>query len=61
VRWLAQGVATKQEITDMIALAHGLSTTQARRVRLHCRFSNRGTEHVSESGVKRMDDGTKRE
>ena len=26
IRWLAQGMVTKQEITDMIALAHSLLT-----------------------------------
>ena len=30
------------------------------RVRSHCRFRNRGTEYVSDSGMKRMSGGTKR-
>ena len=29
IRWLAQGVVTKQEITDMISLAHSLMTDEA--------------------------------
>jgi hypothetical protein len=31
------------------------------RVRSHCRFRNRGTEYVSESGVKRMNGSRKRQ
>jgi hypothetical protein len=31
------------------------------RVRSHCRFGNRGTEYVSESVMKRMSGGTKRQ
>ena len=31
------------------------------KVRSHCRFRNRGTKYVSESGMKRMSGGTKRQ
>jgi hypothetical protein len=32
-----------------------------RRVRSHCRFRNRGTEYVTESGMKWMSGGAKRQ
>jgi hypothetical protein len=42
---------------------HELLGAQRRlpRVRLHCRFRNRGPEYVSESGIKWMSGSTKRQ
>jgi hypothetical protein len=39
----------------------GLLPRQGPRVRSHCRFRNRGTEYVSESGKKWMQGSTKRQ
>jgi hypothetical protein len=37
----------------------GAEAGSGRRVRSHCRFRNRGTEYVSESGMERMSGGAR--
>jgi hypothetical protein len=45
---------------DRCRPGRGDARRPAGRVRSHCRFRNRGTEYVSESGIKWMRAGTKR-